>query len=56
MCTLHISTSQVYLVDAIDSLKPFWVLGSSNSASTGRGSPVTTQPIDASKLGEKNCL
>ena len=54
MCTLRISTSQVSLVEGIDSFKPFWVLGPSNSASTGRRSPVTRQPIHPHKFGE-NC-
>ena len=49
-----ISTLQVSLVEGIDSLEPFWVLGPSNSASTGMGTPVTGQQIDPQKLGEKN--
>ena len=48
-----ISTSQVSLVDGIDSFKPFWVIQSSNSNSTGRASPVTRQQIDSSNLGGK---
>ena len=55
LCTLCISTSQVHLVDGIDSFKPFWVLGSLNSDSTWR-SPVTRQRIDFSKLGEKTAF
>ena len=50
-----ISTTQVSLIEGtgIDSFEPFWFLGPSNSAPTGKGSPVTRQQIDPHKFGEK---